>query len=233
MTITRVLLCALMLAFIGTGCAAGPSVGSTGGSLSGTNLMTFTLSVNPSGVIDTAGNGYYCILFNTNGDPIEVTDLDTFTDMVRFDGFNFSWYHRQELVPAPGFLLNFIANVNDNGRLLSDGSTLQLTFNAGDQTSPFNQFLVGTRFTCHVCTTDATGGAVRGRVLDCLGPGPSLDNNSAFTVTADKILGPISPLPVGFPNDELNDFIIEPDLPPDFPYLNFDINTFDVTVQHE
>lgn len=232
----KVLLCAALAAAVTAGCASGPGGPGSGGAglppgTAPQHLVTFQMTINPSGTIDRSGRGYYVFLLNANGDPIEVSNLDTFTDMVRFDGTNFSWFHRVEGVPAPGFFLVFTSNVNDNARISGDQRSLQVTFNDGDASNPFNQFILGERFTAHALTSDSLNSAVRGRIIDTIGQGPSLDGNENFTLTVDKLVGAVSPLPPNFPTDAANDFITYPDLPPDFPYVNFDITSFDVTEQ--
>ncbi|HEY4001929.1 MAG TPA: hypothetical protein VGO93_23850 [Candidatus Xenobia bacterium] len=240
----KTLACMLVGIFLTAGCAAGPNgsgngtstsagttAGAANGGAAGPHTITFHMSVNPSGQIDRSGNGYYIFLLNANDQPIEVTDLDTFTDMVRFDGVNFQWYHRIEEAPSPGFFLTFISDLNDSGSVSGDQTSLQVTFNVGDASSPFNTFINTNQFTAHAITTDATNGAIRGRVLDFFGPGPDLNNNESYTVFADKLLGAVNPLPANFPVDPLNDFIIYPDLASNFPYVNFDLADFDITTQ--
>lgn len=191
----------------------------------------FTLGVNPNGVIDTTGRGYYVILINAMGEPIEATDIDTFTDFIRFDGRNFDWYHRQANQPNPGFNFVQAANINSAAQILPDGKTLQVVLDTGESTDLVNQFVAGQAFSVHALTTDNFPNTLIGRVIDTLGQGPSIDSNSLNTVAVRKGEGASSPLPPFYPNDPVADFIVHGDLAADYPYANFDIVQFEVTAR--
>ena len=189
-------------------------------------FLHFALSVNPNGQIDLDNNGYYAILLNSQGETIEVTDLDTFTDFIRFDGINFDWYTRQANLPNPGFTFIQVGSLANQGGLSSDNTRLDIVFDINDTTSFINQYIASTTFSAQLITTDTYQGAYLGRVLDCMGP--SLSFNSQQTVMAHKLRGAISPLPSIYPDDSLNDWITRDDLASDFPYNNFDIATFEI-----
>ena len=70
-----------------------------------------------------------------------------------------------------------------------------------------------------------------GRVLDTLGKGPSVDQNSLYTLYINKGSGVVNPQPPGYPGDPLEDYATHSDLPSDYPYSNFDITSFTVEVE--
>ena len=228
------LLCALLAASLGAaGCASGPSDGSakSGVPAGGARFLHFIVSVNPNGVVDRTGRGYYAILLNAQGEPIEVTDLDTFTDFIRFDGTNTDWYHRQANQPNPGFTFVQAGSLNAASSLSADGRQLRVILDVGESTNFLNQFVVTNRFTAHLVTTDNYQNSILGRVLDTLGPGPGLGSNSQQTLEVQKGAGAVQPLPASYPGDPLNDWITRDDLQPDYPYTNFDIASFEVVAQ--
>lgn len=200
-------------------------------SATGRRLLEFRLAVNPNGQIDRTGRGIYAILLNAQGTPIEATDLDTFTDIIRFDGHNFDWYHRLSEVPNPGFNFAQVGPLSGQSMVMPDGKSLQIIVDMGDPTSFINQFIPAEVFTCHVVTTDTVGGAFLGRLLDTQGQGPNIDSNSLQTVTVRRGEGAIQPIPQSYPFDPLNDTVIHGDLGSDFPYANFDIVRFEVTAR--
>lgn len=229
----RRILLALLLGLLAGGCASEGSGRRREGGLAarGPRLLVFELTVNPNGTIDTSGRGYYVILFNAQGEAIEVTDLDTFTDFIRFDGTNVNWFHRLGNAPNPGFTFVNAGTLNAVSSLSEDGRTWRVVLDAGDPGNFLSQFVAAATFTIQVVTTDSFQGAIIGRVLDTLGQGPDLDGNSLNTVTVRKGAGPVGPLPPFFPGDALNDFITHSGLGADFPYPNFDIATFQVTAR--
>jgi len=194
-------------------------------------FLTFTLNINPNGVIDTTGRGYYLFLINAFNQQIEVTDLDSFSDFVRFDGRNFDWFHRQARLPRPGFQFFQAANLNIAGRIGTDQRSLEVIFDIGESTNILNQFVQIPFFTVHVVTSDNYQNAIIGRPIDTLGQGPDFGKNSLQTLRVRKNDGATVPLPQYYPVDPLNDFITQPDLPPDYPYTNFDISRFEVTIR--
>ena len=109
------------------GCASdtGPKFSSIPNS-SGSPCLRFTLTVNPNGKIDTESNGFYAILLNSTGSAIEVTDSDTFTNFIRFDGINFDWYTRQANLPNAGFTFYQVGSLNPEGSISSDGRSINI-----------------------------------------------------------------------------------------------------------
>ena len=212
--------------------AADDPLGNNGGFISNSlRLLEFRVAINPNGTIDRTGRGIYAILLNAQGTPIEVTDLDTFTDVIRFDGRNFDWYHRLSEVPNPGFNFAQVGPLSGQSQVLPDGKTLQIVLDIGESTSFINQFIPAGVFTAHVVTTDTQGGAFLGRIIDTQGQGPNIDSNTLQTVTVRRGEGVTQPIPQSYPFDPLNDTVIHSDLPGDFPYANFDIVRFEVTAR--
>ncbi len=197
----------------------------------GRRLLVMRMTVNPNAVVDTSGQGFYIFLINSQGQPIEATDFDTFTDFVRFDGQNFDWYNRQANLPNVGFNFVQAGSLNASSRITPDGKTVEVVLDTGESTSFVNQFVVGSTFTAHAITSDNFQGAVIGRLIDTLGPGPNINSNSAQTVLVRKGEGAVSPLPQSYPTDPINDFVTQGGLPANYPFLNFDIVRFEITAQ--
>lgn len=197
----------------------------------GKRLLVFTMTVNPNGSVDRSGRGIYAVLLNAQGTPIEATDIDTFTDFIRFDGQNFDWYHRLAEVPNPGFTFVQVGSLSGQAQVTSDGKSIEMVVDIGESTSFINQFIPSPSFTTHVVTTDAAGGQFLGRLIDTLGQGPNIDSNSLQTVTVRRGEGATQPIPQSYPFDPLGDFVIHDDLGPEFPYANFDIVRFEVTAR--
>ncbi len=189
------------------------------------------MTINPNGQIDTTGRGYYIILLNANGQLIEVTDLDTFTDFIRFDGRNFDFFHRQLNQPNAGFNFVQVGSLSGSAQISPDGRSIDVVLDVGESTSFLNQFIVANTFTAHAATTDNFQGAFVGRLLDTMGQGPNIGTNSLQTITVRKESGAIEPLPQSYPTDPLADHIVQNDLSTDFPYENFDIVRFEVTAR--
>ncbi|MCD6309762.1 MAG: hypothetical protein J7M18_03545 [Candidatus Eremiobacteraeota bacterium] len=192
-----------------------------------------TLGVNDRGHIDVDGKGHYVILFNRKSEPIEITNPDTFTDFIRFDGFNFEWYHRRDNIPPPGYTWISAGNLNRLGHISPDERRFTILLDLENPNMQFLRYITGTRFTVHAITCDAKGGNILGRVLDFVGIGPELDQNDLNTIQVDRAMGAIPPLPPFYPSDPLNDVTTHPDLPDTFPYENFDIRTFQVSIQDQ
>lgn len=213
------------------GCASdtGPKYSSIPNS-SGSPCLRFTLTVNPNGKIDTEGNGFYAILLNSTGSTIEVTDSDTFTDFIRFDGINFDWYTRQANLPNAGFTFYQVGSLNPEGSISSDGRSINILLDTYDSNTYLNQYIVNSNFSAQVVTTDNTSDAYLGRVIDFMGD--NLNSNSLYTLSIDKLYGIISPFPSLYPNDYINDWISHNDLDAAFPYANFDIDTFEVSISN-
>lgn len=223
-----VLLFALACASAGSEGPNGTTDGTQAGTTQGKNLLTFRISVNPNGSVDRTGRGFYAVLLNAQGTQIEVTDLDTFTDFIRFDGQNFDWYHRLADVGNPGFTFVQVGNLSGQARVFPDGKTIEMVVDTSQTTNFINQFIPSSRFTAHAITTDSAGGAFLGRVLDTMGQGPNLNSNSLQTLTVQKGTGALNPFPPNYPGDPIGDFITKSDLDGSFPYANFDIVRFEV-----
>lgn len=204
-------------------CASGAPSSSSG------DVLRITLKISDAGEIDTGGNGYYAVLLNNEAEAIEVTNYESFTDFIRFDGSNFSWYHRQGNVPSPGYTWVNAGNMNSDGSISSDGKSLVIRIDLDDDTHPFNQYMESAIFTAHVITTD-TDNSLLGRGIDTMGQGPSFDGNSEYTVTFNKNTGLVDPTPAGYPEDPLQDWDEKSDLP-DFPYDSYDIERFSLELE--
>lgn len=202
-----------------------------GGTGSGPRLLNFTMTVNPNGSIETSGRGLYVILLNAQGTPIEATDIDTFTDFIRFDGQNFDWYHRLAEVPHPGFTFVQVGPLSGQARITPDGKSIQVVLDVGQSTSFLNQYIPSRVFTAHALTTDSASGAFLGRLIDTLGQGPNIDSNSLQTIKVRRGEGATTPFPQSYPFDPIGDTVVHDDLGGDFPYANFDIVRFEVTAQ--
>lgn len=232
-------LCALLATALAVGCASAGDEGvnrssdnpPSGGPDNGRRLLTFSMSVNPNGTVDRTGRGIYAVLLNAQGTPIEATDIDTFTDFIRFDGQNFDWYHRQAEVPNPGFTFVQVGPLSGQATVSPDGKTIDIVLDIGESTSFINQFIPANSFTAHAVTTDSAGGQFLGRLFDTLGQGPNIDANSLQTVTVRRGEGATQPLPQSYPFDPLGDVVTHDSLGGDFPYANFDIVRFEVTAR--
>lgn len=189
------------------------------------------MTINPNGIIDTSGRGYYIILLNSFNQPIECTDLDTFSDFIRFDGVTWNWFHRQAQAPRPGFQFFTAANLNLAGRIQPDLRSIEVILDLGDQTNVLNQFILGNNFTLHALTCDNFRQGLIGRPLDTLGQGPDLAKNTLQTVRVSKTQGIIPPFPQFYPSDPLNDWKVHSDLASDFQYPNFDISRLEVNLR--
>jgi hypothetical protein len=213
----------------GTNRAADDPIGP--GPDNGRRLLVFSLTVNPNGTIDRTGRGIYAILLNAQGTPIEATDIDTFTDFIRFDGQNFDWYHRLAEVPNPGFTFVQVGPLSGQSQVSPDGKTIDIVVDIGESTSFINQFIPANAFTAHAVTTDSAGGQFLGRLIDTLGQGPNIDSNSLQTITVRRGEGTTQPVPQSYPFDPLGDSVVHDDLGGDFPYANFDIVRFEITAR--
>jgi hypothetical protein len=169
------------------------------------------------------------VLFNSRFEPVEVTNFETFTDFVRFDGMNFTWYHRQGNVPSPGYTWVEGGNVNAGSGISSDGKSIVMRMNIKDSNFVFNQYIEAQRFSVHAVTTDSSN-SLLGRLIDTLGQGPSISGNSLHTIYFDRGTGIVSPTPPGYPGDPLRDYDVKGDLG-DFPYDSYDIESFTVELE--
>jgi hypothetical protein len=190
-------------------------------------LIQFALSINDQGEFDTV-NGFYAIMLNAFDEPIDVSNNDKFTDFMVWDGTFLLWYHRQTNPNNNLFQFIATATINQNLSFTEDRHTMLITFSLGDPTSTLNQFITSPAFTAAAATTDRNG--ILGRIIDTVGPGPSLDNDALYTYFIDKTLGVTLPTPPEYPTDPLDDWITQPDQGTNFPYVNFDIKRFEVTV---
>ena len=235
----RALPALLLTALLLTACASSGDDGSnlsdddirSGGGTTDLRFLTFTMAVNPNGSIDRSGRGLYVILLNAQGTPIEATDIDTFTDFIRFDGQNFDWYHRLAEVPNPGFTFVQVGPLSGQAQVTPDGKSIQVTLDIGQSTSFLNQYIPGQLFTAHALTTDNSNGAFLGRLIDTMGQGPNIDSNSLQTVRVRRGVGATNPFPQSYPADPLGDTVLHSDLGGDFPYANFDIARFEISAQ--
>ncbi|MDQ7823833.1 MAG: hypothetical protein RDV48_13625 [Candidatus Eremiobacteraeota bacterium] len=223
---------AFMLLLLLVSCAQGPSGQSfsQGGSTADKNYITFTLTFNETGSI--ASNGYYLIMLNSEAQPIEVTNTGTYTDALRLyndplAGPTYYWLHRIPSVPGPGYEFVYTARIDQYAQISSDSRTLSFTFSTKDSSVIFNQYIFN-RFTAQALTTDNFSSAMIGRTLDTMGPGPDITHSDLYTVMVNKTTGPENPLPPNYPDDELYDWATKGDLPADFPYVNFDIKSFQI-----
>ncbi|MCE1248172.1 MAG: hypothetical protein LWY06_16145 [Firmicutes bacterium] len=214
----------LISAFLLPGCASGPA------NLSSQSTLTFSVAVNERGQLDTGKNGYYAILLNSFDEEIDVTNYETFTDFIRYDGFNFTWYHRQGNVPSPGYTFVNAGNLNADAVVNGDNTGFIIRINLKDQSHIFNQYIQSSRFTTHIVTTDRNN-SLLGRTLDTLGQGPAVDGNTLYTVFFDETTGVIQPIPQDYPVDPLGDWDEKSDLSSDYPYENFDIEKFSVELE--
>jgi hypothetical protein len=230
---------ALLLIPVLGGCASGPNsssssaggvpASSASGSTASTNhLLQFAITLNDNGVFD-ATQGLYAVAFNSFDELIDVSSSDKFTDFVVYDGNNLVWYSRQTSSTNQSFIYVAVATVTQALSFTPDRRTMLITFDTSDASSALNQFIKSQQFTCVPVTTDRTG--YLGRIIDTLGPGPDLSHDTLYTITVDKALGAISPLPASYPDDDLNDWIVLPDVAGTFPYVNYDIKSFTVTAK--
>lgn len=224
-TLIILILTLCFLCYQVSGCASGADIKSNGKS-----TLMIRLAVDPAGKIDDSGRGYYGILFNGFSEDIEVTNYETFTDFIRYDGFNFTWYHRQGNVPSPGYTWVNAGNLNADSQISGDGTALLIRISLEDTAHVFNQYLESNRFSVHVVTTDQNN-SLLGRAIDTLGQGPSIDGNALYTVFFDKLNGIVNPEPPMYPSDPVGDYDVKSDLGDEFPYENFDLESFSVELQ--
>jgi hypothetical protein len=217
-------------------CAQGPDSsspsgsGSSGSSGSSKRFINFFLRINDGGRVSTGG--YYVILLNSQVEAIEVTNPGTYTDAIRLYmdpvvGPTHNWLHRIPSVPGPGYEFVITSRLDEYASISSDWKSITYTFNTTDPSVIFNQYMTN-RFTAHAMTTDTYHTAILGRALDTLGPGPDTTHNDLYSILVDKQLGPQNPLPPDYPSDPLYDWATKGDLPADFNYVNFDIESFQI-----
>ena len=224
------------LLFLMSSCAQQPdSLSSSSSSSDGTTTpqyISFTLKINDAGRI--AEGGYYIILFNCEVDGIEVTNAGTFSDGIRLYvdpmlGPTHYWFHRIPSVPGPGYDMVLIARIDEYAQIAADWRSVTYTFSTTDSSVIFNQYILN-RFTAHAMTTDNYANSVIGRIFDTMGPGPDISQNIEYTAVVAKDFGVEHPYPPNYPSDTLFDWAVKDDLPLDFPYVNFDIQSFQINV---
>lgn len=200
--------------------------GSPSPSPTGPTFVQFALTINPAGSFDSV-NGFYNICFNSFDTAIDVSNTETFTDFIQYDGTNLIWYNRKTLGDGTIFQFFPVAQINQDLSFSEDRRTMIVTFDRREITNPFNQFIATNLFTANALTTDRQG--VLGAVIDTMGQGPDLVHDTLFTYFCDKTRGVINPVPPNFPDDPLNDTIVQGQ-GGNFPFVNFDISRFEVTV---
>jgi len=223
-TISAFIIFALTISFYLSGCASGPA------EKGNKTTLTFTVKVNERGEIDDGDHGYYAILLNGFSEDIEVTNYETFTDFIRYDGYNFTWYHRQGNVPSPGYTWVDAGNMNSEGLISGDGKSIVVRMDLNDSTNLFNQYIESKRFSVHLVTTDKDS-SLLGSAIDTLGQGPSIDGNALYTIFFDRTTGILTPEPPSYPSDPLDDYSEKLELGDNFPYENFDIKSFTVELE--
>ena len=171
------------------------------------------------------GNVYYCILLNSEGNKIQVDDIATFTDVIRYHHASdmspsgFVWYHKAN--PTDN-VLTYITELDTYASISDDGSTITYTFPLDDKTLPFNNYLPEL-FTAQCLVANTNGGEI-GQYIDTLGP--NLSSSTVYTVSVEKTKGPVSAtLPAGYPNDGIGDFESST-IPAGMPQENADITSF-------
>lgn len=191
-----------------------------------TKYITFRLSVQG----ETEGGVFYCILMNAAGEPIQVDDVGTFTDVIRIykpDSLGhatYSWYHR---LSETDRILSPISEVDTYVSQTEDNSSFIINFPIGDTSVIFNNYIQSS-FTVQAMVCDNTGGGELGRFIDCLGPDLSSSTHYSFTVNPQT--GAVgSTVPAGYPNDMLYD-CEEANIPANTPYINADLSMFSVEV---
>ena len=174
------------------------------------------------------GSLYYCILLNTEAQPIQVDDIGTYTDVIRIcnpdslDAPQYHWYHR---LNAADRLLTIITDLNNYVSYSSDKSTVFVTFPLKDS-SVFKNQIQGNSFTTQVLITTAQKEV--GQFIDTLGPDLSSSTHYSFMVNPNK--GVVSSsIPSGYPSDSLNDYY-ESNIPDNTPNENADIMSYSVEI---
>ena len=222
-------------AFFGIwGCASGPA----GNSSSASRYLTMILTV--KGEIDTTGNGYYIIFFNSTVDdadpwgyPIDAADTGalTATDFLKYagDGLTFEWWHKR-LLPPSSYQWEKVTSVSGYCTITPDKKKLIFQVNVNDNSIFFSQWITYSRFSANVVTTDNNATLI-GTAIDTLG-GPGITGNSAYTLYIDKYAGIKQPLPGWYPLDyEGADDLNHPSGFPPVKYPDFDIYSFEVFTQ--
>ena len=197
---------------------------SSGSSENKPNYIRFRISV--AGEIK--GSLYYCVLINTEGDPIQVDDIGTYTDVIKIynpdsiDAPRYHWYHRLNDADR---LLTSITDVNNYVSYSSDKSTLFITFPL-NKSSVFKNQTQGASFTTQVLITTAQKEV--GKFIDTLGP--DLSSSTLYSFMVNPLKGVVfSSLPAGYPGDSIGDYY-EANIPRNTPNANADLTGFSVEV---
>ncbi len=177
---------------------------------------------------EVKGSLYYCILLNTEAQPIQVDDIGTYTDVIRIcnpeslDAPQYHWYHR---LNAADRLLTIITDLNNYVSYSSDKTTVFVTFPL-KESSVFKNQIQGNSFTTQVLVTTAEKEV--GKFIDTLGPDLSSSTHYSFMVNPNK--GVVSSsIPSGYPSDSLYDYY-ESNIPSNTPNENADIMSYSVEV---
>ena len=207
-----------------------PNSNSSGSDSSGSssdnspNYIRFKLSV-PG---EIKGALYYCILINTEGNPIQVDDIGTYTDVIRIcvpdslDAPRYNWLHR---LSDADRILTSITDLTNYVSYSSDKSTVFVTFPL-KESSVFKNQIQGNSFTTQVLITTAQKEV--GQFIDTLGPDLSSSTHYSFMVNPNK--GVVSSsIPSGYPSDGLNDYY-ESNIPDNTPNENADIMSYSVEI---
>jgi len=196
------------------------------------HYLSFYVYINDSAILDSGQNGAYIIFLNSFNNDINIQSPDTYTDYIKYDGTNFSWYHREETQPGQ-WEFNFKGTINDSAYIYDNKRGFRIRFDVNDTSNMLNQWITNNAFTMHIATIDSNDPA---RPIDTIGTGPAaIINNTINTIYVSKTLGdavkPPSQLPGEYPNDPvgLADLATEGrNYPSDYPILNFDIKTFQI-----
>ena len=187
------------------------------------NYIRFRISV--AGEIK--GSLYYCVLINTEGNPIQVDDIGTYTDVIRIcnpdslDAPRYHWYHRLNDADR---LLTVITDIDNYISYSSDKSTVFITFPL--KTSSVFKNQVQSTFATQALITTSTKEI--GKFIDTLGPDISSCTHYSFLVS--PLTGAISSsLPSGYPGDSIGDYY-ESNIPSNTPDANADLTGFSVEV---
>ena len=186
------------------------------------NYIRFRISV-PG---EIKGSLYYCILLNTEGNPIQVDDIGTYTDVIRIcvpdslDAPRYNWFHRLNEADR---ILTSITDLTNYVSYSSDKSTVFVMFPL-KESSVFKNQIQGASFTTQAVIT--TSEKEMGKFIDTIGPDLSSCTHYSFMVNpASGVVS--SSLPSGYPNDSLNDYE-ESNIPSDTPNENADLMLYSV-----
>ena len=188
------------------------------------NYIRFKLSV-PG---EIKGALYYCILINTEGNPIQVDDIGTYTDVIRIcvpdslDAPRYNWLHR---LSDADRILTSITDLTNYVSYSSDKSSVFVIFPL-KESSVFKNQIQGASFTTQAVIT--TSSKEMGKFIDTLGPDLSSCTHYSFMVNPKS--GVVSSsLPSGYPNDSIGDYY-ESNIPSSTPNENADLMSYSVDI---